>query len=185
MFALCYLLVSPAVTHAIPSDTRAIASSTFQTTTDKEVSLRDFRGFTIVLHFMGSWCGECILEAPSLNTLSRAVKQDGVVVIGVAIKDTPKAMAALVERLQIPYPVLIDRFDQLKSFFEVRGVPVTYILGPDGDVIEFRNPETGRMTPRIQGPQQWDTPAALRAVRDAAHAASSPALGELLATGKH
>jgi peroxiredoxin len=117
---------------------------------------------------MGSWCGECILEAPSLNTLARSVTPEGIAVVGVAIDDHPQAAKALADRLKIPYPLLIDSARRLKTFFEIRGVPVTYLLGGDGTILEFIDPETGRLTHRVTGPRQWDSAAALRSVRDAA-----------------
>lgn len=153
---------------AIPNDTAPVAGLSFQTASDSSAKLEDFHGSTVLLHFMASWCGECILEAPSLNTLARSLSSDGVTVVGVLIDDHPQAAKALAQRLKIAYPLLVDSARRLKTFFEIRGVPVTYLLGADGKILEFTDPQTGRATRRITGPRQWDSAAALGAVREAA-----------------
>ena len=166
---LClFLTLWSGVAEANPRDTTPIADFSFHTAFGKTATLREFRGSTVVLHFLASWCGECILEAPSLNTLARDVAKDGIAVVGIAIDDHPQAAKSLVDRLNIRYPLLIDTARRLKSFFKIRSVPVTYILTPHGQTVEFTDPESGRSTLRVNGPRQWDSPAALRSVRQAA-----------------
>lgn len=172
----CLSLVCWSCAYAIPQDTAPIAHVSFQTATGNTATLKDFQGSTVVLHFMASWCGECILEAPSLNTLARTTAHQGIRVVGIAIDDHALSAKALISRLQIPYPLLLDSRKQLKKFFEIRGVPVTYMLGNDGRILTFTDPDSGKQTYRVNGPRTWDSPAALRAVRQAAlsHARTQP-----------
>jgi thiol-disulfide isomerase/thioredoxin len=172
LIAALYLVSLTAKTCALPVDTRSISSTSFQMADGERAKLSDFRGKTVVLHFMASWCGECILEAPSLERLARAVSIDRVTVLGVAINDTPEAIAGIVRRLKIAYPIMIDSLNSLKSFFEIRGVPVTYILSSDGNLMAFRDPDTGRMTSRTVGPRQWDSDEAIKSVKEAARASN-------------
>ena len=40
----------------------------------KSISIEDFRGKPVLLHFWATWCGSCIKEMPSLSRLDKDFK---------------------------------------------------------------------------------------------------------------
>lgn len=160
------LFVFSQLCHAIPSNTEAIANYEFQTAYGNEIKLSDLRGSVVVLHFMASWCGECLIEAPSINRLRRITKDDGIEIVGVSLDEYLPAVEALVSRANIKYPVICDHGGKLKKFFSIRGVPVTIVLDKSGQVAQFTDPETGRRTEKVQGSRDWGSEAAVRSLRE-------------------
>jgi|GEM_PF-2674804 len=132
----------------------------FPTTDGELISLSDFEGSVVLLHFLASWCGPCAIEAPSLSELSRSFGGRRFVVIGVAIDDTPSSARGFAEKLRIPFPVIVDTTGALKRAFGAQGLPMTVVLNASGDQISFQDPATGSSTRRIVGPRDWRSPSA-------------------------
>src|SRR5688500_8892224 len=49
------------------------------------ISVKSLQGNIIVLNFWATWCGYCIAEIPDLLAIQEQFKNDGVIIIGVAI----------------------------------------------------------------------------------------------------
>lgn len=131
----------------------------FVTTSDETFALADLHGSVVVLHFFASWCGECMVEAPSLNALARALASSrNVSIVGVSIDDAPIAAKAFVQRMKIPYRVLVDEDQILKRRFSVRGVPMTVVLDSSGHEVAIEDPASGKKTKRFVGPRDWTDP---------------------------
>jgi cytochrome c biogenesis protein CcmG/thiol:disulfide interchange protein DsbE len=104
---------------------------------DGELSLRSFRGKTVVLNFFASWCNPCKQEAPVLEQLWRKDRSDHLVVLGV---DTGPDAAAdgrrFVQAHGITYPVVFDpNANVASSQYAAWNLPVTYVLNPRGRII--------------------------------------------------
>jgi peroxiredoxin len=104
---------------------------------DGELSLRSFRGKTVVLNFFASWCEPCKQEAPVLEQLWTKDRSDQLVVLGV---DTGPDAAAdgrrFVKAHGITYPVVFDpNANVASSRYGASNLPVTYVLDPKGRII--------------------------------------------------
>ena len=102
-----------------------------------DVSLRSFRGKTVVLNFFASWCEPCKQEAPVLEQLWRKDRGDQLVVLGV---DTGPDVAGdgrrFVKAHGITYPVVFDpNGDVALNRYAIGNLPVTYVLSPTGRII--------------------------------------------------
>jgi thiol-disulfide isomerase/thioredoxin len=137
----------------------AHATDPYPTTSGRTASLDDFKGSVVFLHFFASWCGECILEAPSLVALSESLDASRIRVVGVSLDSEPIAAKAMAEQFGFSFPVLIDTHQTLKKKFAVRGVPMSVVLDSRGVVAPFVDPKTGRKVMRVDGPRDWSRPA--------------------------
>lgn len=131
------------------------------------VSLSDFKGSVVLLHFFASWCGECILEAPTLTTLATSTNIPDFTIVGVAIEDTVEGAKAFAEAQKWPFPVIVDRDGVLKRRYGVRGVPSTMMLDSNGAQMSFIDPASGRKVSQVAGARDWASSMAAESIRKA------------------
>ena len=99
----------------------------------------DLAGKVIVLNFWASWCKPCEQEAAELEMASQYFKDsDQVVFLGLAWTDTEPNSLAYLQKFGITYPNGPDLRTTVSQMFRIRGVPETYIIGPDGRLAQVQ-----------------------------------------------
>jgi len=89
------------------------------------------KGPTLVNVF-ASWCAPCIEEAPALL----ALKAEGVRIVGVAYKDDPGRTQGFLDRNGDPFAVVLaDRDGAAGLDLGVSGVPETFMVSPNGQIV--------------------------------------------------
>lgn len=84
-----------------------------------------------LVNFFASWCAPCREEHPVLL----ALRAQGVRIVGVAYKDKPENIQALLAQNGNPYAaVLADPQGHAGLDFGVSGVPETFLVGADGRI---------------------------------------------------
>src|SRR5690554_1194852 len=98
--------------------------------------LADHRGKWVVVNFWATWCAPCLKEMPELSALDAMHEHVGVV--GLAYEDIePEAMRDFLAKHPVVYPIaIIDTYDPPSDFDTPRGLPMTYLIGPDGRVVK-------------------------------------------------
>lgn len=99
--------------------------------------LSDYRGEVVVINFWGSWCGPCRVEAPMLQQMYEDYQSQGVVFLGIAVKDIERDSLAYIEEFGITYPNVMDKGGQTEKDYRTQGVPETFVVGKDGEIVEF------------------------------------------------
>ena len=85
-----------------------------------------------LLNVFASWCIPCIAEAPQLL----ALKQAGVEIDAVAIRDTPAAISDFLARNGDPYAAIgDDKTSSVQLALGSSGVPETFVIGGDGRIV--------------------------------------------------
>ena len=94
-----------------------------------------------LVNYFASWCGPCRAEHPNLIKL----KELGLPIIGVNYKDKPENAIKFMNELGNPYDtVLVDDTGRVAINWGVSGVPETFFVNNDGDVVyRFFGPITG------------------------------------------
>ncbi|WP_025896946.1 DsbE family thiol:disulfide interchange protein [Sneathiella glossodoripedis] len=91
-------------------------------------------GKITLLNVFASWCVACLAEHPVLMDLSR---NGQVEIYGLNYKDTPTAAAEWLAKHGNPYTRTgMDLKGRVGIDFGVYGVPETFIMGPDGTILD-------------------------------------------------
>ncbi|KPL02773.1 MAG: hypothetical protein AMJ73_08280 [candidate division Zixibacteria bacterium SM1_73] len=101
----------------------------------KIISLENFRGKVLVINFWATWCPPCEEEVPKLNELNKRYKNEGLVVIGIALdKDSLNLVEPFVREKRIGYPILMGNEQVLRDMEDFSGVPTTLIVDQKGNI---------------------------------------------------
>jgi len=109
----------------------------------KPYDLAAQRGHWVIVNFWATWCVPCIKELPEISQF--VTSHPDIRAIGIAYDDTdPADIRAFLDKHPVSFPVAQVTMDKpLTDFDEPRGLPTTYLIGPDGKVAKhFMGPIT-------------------------------------------
>lgn len=93
----------------------------------------------VLISFFATWCGPCKKELPFLASLDRSYRDKGLQVVTISIDKEEEAFAevrALVEKHEVRYPVLSDRYNLLARRYlgEKTVMPSVFLVRADGTI---------------------------------------------------
>jgi cytochrome c biogenesis protein CcmG/thiol:disulfide interchange protein DsbE len=100
-------------------------------------ALAELRGKPVLLNVWATWCHPCRQEVPALEALHRAYGPRGLQVIGVSIDqgDQEQGIREFMQEFSASYPVWLDPDGEVTTVFSTVGVPSTFLIGPEGQVL--------------------------------------------------
>ena len=110
---------------------------TLETTDGDTVSLSDYAGKVVLLDFWDTWCPPCKKGIPELIELYEEYKDEGFVVIGMALgRMGEKAVEEYTETHNITYPVVHTTDEVVNSFGSIEAIPTAFLVNREGNIVK-------------------------------------------------
>lgn len=119
---------------AMPAVGSLAPGFTLKSNTGKNLKLGEFRGQVVMINFWATWCGPCREEMPFLNRIHQRYEKAGFVLLGVNVDEKPEAAHAMIQKLGINFPVLLDTGKRVSRLYDVNAMPSTLLIDRDGRV---------------------------------------------------
>jgi peroxiredoxin len=109
---------------------------TLNTPQGAPMTLSKFRGKAVLVNLWATWCPPCEQEMPTIQSLYREYRDQGLVVLAVNVtaQDNPLKIMPFVERYGLTFPVLLDETGQISAAYGLRSLPTSYFIGRDGTI---------------------------------------------------
>ena len=98
------------------------------------VRLSGLRGQWVLVNFWATWCAPCRAEMPYLEHLA-SEHADSLTVLAVNMREPSSVVAPVVAELGLDLPILLQPDDAMLLAYDVRGLPVSVLIDPDGMVV--------------------------------------------------
>lgn len=96
--------------------------------------LDEYRGQVVLINFWASWCGPCRQEMPLLDRLHQRYVDTGFSVLGINVEGEEAPARALIDKIPVTFPVLIDEGQLVSELYRLEAMPSTVVLDRDGIV---------------------------------------------------
>ena len=137
-FAALLLLVVPACAPMSggPGRGEKLIDVELATLDGKTASLQEMtRGKVAVFKFGATWCEWCNRETPVFNQVASRYPKDLLSVFQIDVDEPAATVEAHLTRHATSYPTLLDPQGKAASRYNVSGIPVVIVAGPDGSIL--------------------------------------------------
>jgi len=100
----------------------------------KRVSLEDFYGKTVLIHFWADYCSECRAEFPRMEQAYRKFKAEGLEILAINVGQSREHVASFRDEFNLTFSLLLDPDTEVSKLYEIRGLPTNYFVTRDGKV---------------------------------------------------
>lgn len=127
IIALCFLVTLSFLT-------ACSNQNSFYFLSGEEKTVDDYRGQWLVINFWAEWCPPCLEEIPELGKLVE--ENPDIAVIGVSYdKLSNDELGALVNKLDIKYPIVATEPMPYLPVAKPQSLPGTYLINPSGQTM--------------------------------------------------
>ena len=118
------------------SQAKPVENFSFQDMNGKVHEFSDYEGKWVVVNYWAIFCPPCRVEIPDLIRFLKD-NPDKVNILGMdAGMDEVDTLKQFVEDQKINYPIIPTQTSTMNAFGEVPGLPTTYIVSPEGELID-------------------------------------------------
>ncbi len=96
--------------------------------------LSDYEGEGVFLNFWGTWCKPCVKEMPAMDRQFTEFEDQGVNVLAVNIAQSDFEVQSFADRFDLSFPIAIDRSKSVMTAYNIRPLPTTVLVNPEGDI---------------------------------------------------
>jgi peroxiredoxin len=104
-----------------------------------DVRFSDLRGRPVLVNFWSTWCTTCRAEMPDLVAAYETHAEDGLVLLGINLREADSRVQPFVDDFGMTFPVLLDRQGEVARTWRIggpsEGLPSSYFIDRDGVVV--------------------------------------------------
>jgi peroxiredoxin len=120
------------------------------------VSLSDYKGKVVMVHFWATWCPPCVEEMPTLDALYRSLQGKDFEILAVSVDERGvDAVVPFLSKNRLGLPALLDPRQSIASLYGTYKFPETYLVDREGVVRH-----------KVIGARDWSVPANVNIVRE-------------------
>ena len=98
----------------------------------QQISLKDLRGQGVLVNFWATWCYPCREEMDDLKAAYEKYKDQGIVILGIDMKEGEETVRKFTDSYKITYPILIDTDGKVSDAYNVFGIPSSFFIDREG-----------------------------------------------------
>lgn len=121
---------------AIPNEQPAAVGGTFGDVMNARRAAGVVAPRLIIVDLFATWCPPCQQETPTLRSLDRAYREEGLLIIGVSVQELRTTVRGYADRYNLEYPILLDEGGSLFRAALAGGLPTKILLDAEGRVLQ-------------------------------------------------
>jgi len=141
------VMADAAAKQTLPRVEKSFAAPDFTLESDdgKHYRLADYHGKVVMINFWATWCPPCRREMPSMERMWKKIKGKGIQVFAINVGEDADTIFEFRGSYPVTFPILMDKDGRIVKQYPVTGLPTTYIIDPQGQVVY-----------RAVGSREWD-----------------------------
>lgn len=101
------------------------------------ISLEDYRGQAVIVHFFATWCEPCVGELRSLERLAARRHGKRMAILAVDVGEVDARVRSFFRKYPVSFPVLLDRDRKITKAWQVMALPTSFVLEPELSPVLF------------------------------------------------
>jgi cytochrome c biogenesis protein CcmG/thiol:disulfide interchange protein DsbE len=122
---------------------------TLKTQTGKNISLADYQGKPVILHFWATWCPYCKKLQPKLVELKEKYKRSGIEIVAISFNEDEgvNPQDSITQR-GYEFITAVEG-EKVAKLYGVKGTPTTFFINRSGQVV-FKSTSSNINDPKLE-----------------------------------
>ncbi|MDF1507673.1 thiol-disulfide oxidoreductase ResA [Robertmurraya sp. DFI.2.37] len=103
--------------------------------------LSDYEGKGVLLNFWATWCKPCEREMPYMDKQYQENQEEDVQILAVNIGESNVVVNEFIKKHDLTFPILNDKKQEVQTVYGIGNLPITFLIGPDGNVVNVHEGE--------------------------------------------
>ena len=103
------------------------------------VKLSDYKGRSVYVDFWASWCGPCKQSFPWMNLMQSRYGSKGFRIIAIDVDRNAEDAKVFLKNNPAEFDIAFDPSGKTPRAYAVRGMPTSFLIGPDGKILLVHN----------------------------------------------
>ena len=99
------------------------------------IDLGELRGFAVYVDFWASWCGPCRRSLPLYEDLNQRLPGEHFRIVAINLDERREDALLFLQDHPVTYDVAFDPAGQSAAAWNIKAMPSSFLVGPDGSVV--------------------------------------------------